>query len=127
MCWCCRARLAVAPWMKGVVLFAVERLVELPPRTFPFCSYLDLASYHSNVCLQVWTSCMDGRWAGVSAAKASTTVFRTQPIGASLSDPALAPFRAAWCEQCSTRVILHRVSTYTRTARLIMALRSAAT
>jgi hypothetical protein len=48
--------------------------------------------------IQVWTSCMDGRWAGVSAAKAGTTVFRTQPVGASLSDPAMAPFRAACCE-----------------------------
>lgn len=48
--------------------------------------------------VQVWTSCLDGRWAGVSAAKPGATVFRTQPMGASLSDPALAPFRAACCE-----------------------------
>lgn len=58
---------------------------------FPACLPIHCGWHH-----QVWTSCLDGRWAGVSAAKPGATVFRTQPMGASLSDPALAPFRAAW-------------------------------
>ena len=36
-------------------------------------------------------------WTGVAKAAGNAVVFRTQPMGAHISDSALAPFRASRC------------------------------
>lgn len=47
--------------------------------------------------VQVWTSCVSS-WSAVAKAAPATIVMRTQPMGAHLSDPLLAPFRSSSCE-----------------------------
>lgn len=45
---------------------------------------------------QVWTCCSS--WTSITKAQAGALVMRTQPMGAHLSDPQLAPFRALSCQ-----------------------------
>lgn len=45
---------------------------------------------------QVWTSCASS-WSAVAKAVPASIVMRTQPMGAHLSDPLLAPFRSSRC------------------------------
>eukprot|EP00208_Stichococcus_sp_RCC1054_P000268 CAMPEP_0206148794 /NCGR_PEP_ID=MMETSP1473-20131121/37437_1 /ASSEMBLY_ACC=CAM_ASM_001109 /TAXON_ID=1461547 /ORGANISM="Stichococcus sp, Strain RCC1054" /LENGTH=396 /DNA_ID=CAMNT_0053546217 /DNA_START=1065 /DNA_END=2255 /DNA_ORIENTATION=- len=47
--------------------------------------------------VQVWTSCASS-WSAVAKAAPASIVMRTQPMGAHLSDPLLAPFRSSSCE-----------------------------
>lgn len=45
---------------------------------------------------QVWTCCSN--WSSITKAQPGTLVMRTQPMGAHLSDPHLAPFRTFCCQ-----------------------------